>query len=80
MKKIAQNIIIKTEVKTDFIMDNNGNPTEETYNYKEYDIVDGEGFVLEIGRYTQETITIEEIINNTGIAFGISTWIINESN
>jgi predicted secreted protein len=75
MNRIAENIIIKTELKTDFVLDYNGNPTQETYNYKEYDVVDGEGFVLETGSYTEEEITVEEILNKTGIAFGISTWI-----
>lgn len=75
MRKTAENIIIKTELKTDFVLDYNGNPTEETYNYKEYDVVDAEGNVLETGRYTEEEITVEEILNKTGIAFGVSVWI-----
>jgi hypothetical protein len=75
MKRIAHNIIIKTEVKTDFITDDNGNPTEETYEYKEYDIVDEEGFILETGRYMDEEITVQEILNRTGIAFGISAYV-----
>jgi hypothetical protein len=75
MKRIAQNILIENEVKTDFILDSRGEPTEQTYEYKEYKIVDGEGNVLEIGRYTQESITVEEILERTGIKFGLSTWI-----
>jgi hypothetical protein len=75
--KIAHNIIIKTEVKTDFVLDELGNPTQETYEYKEYDIVDDEGYVLEIGRYTDEEITVQDILNRTGIVFGVSKWFIN---
>lgn len=77
MKRIAQNILIENEIKTDFILDQEGNPTEETYNYKEYKVVDEEGYVLEVGRYTEDSITVEEICERTGIRFGISTWIFN---
>jgi hypothetical protein len=75
MKRLAHNIIIKTEIKTDFIIDDYGLPTEETYEYKEYDVLDEEGFVLETGRYMDETITVEEILNRTGIVFGLSAWL-----
>jgi len=75
MRRIAQNILIENEIKTDFILDNDGKPTDETYNYKEYKVVDGDGNVLEVGRYTDDTITVEEICDRTGIRFGISTWI-----
>jgi hypothetical protein len=77
MIKTAHDIEIKTEIKTDFIPDMFGNPTEETYEYKEYHVLDEEGTVLEIGRYTSETITKEEILQRTGIVFGVSKWIIN---
>jgi hypothetical protein len=77
MKKIANNIIIKTEVKTDFVLDRFGKPTEETYEYREYDVVDEEGTTLETGRYFTEHTTVEEICNNTGIKFGLSAWIID---
>jgi hypothetical protein len=75
MKRIAENILIENEVKVGFVLDNEGNQTEETYNYKEYKVVDGEGNVLEVGQYTEETITVEEILSNTGIRFGVSAWI-----
>jgi hypothetical protein len=77
MKRIAENILIENEVKTDFVLDNQGNPTEETYNYKEYKVVDKDNNVLEVGRWTDETITVEEILQRTGIKFGVSTWITN---
>jgi hypothetical protein len=75
MKRIAENILIENEVKTDFVLDNQGNPTEETYNYKEYKVVDKEGNVLEVGQYTDESITVEDILQRTGIRFGVSAWI-----
>jgi hypothetical protein len=78
MEKIATNIIIKTEIKTDFVLNQFGQPTEETYEYKEYDVVDDEGYVLETGKYTDEEITVQDILDRTGIAFGISKWHINE--
>jgi hypothetical protein len=74
--KIAENIVIKDELKIDFTLDYFGNPTGETYSYKEYHIVDKDGDVLEIGRYTQETITIQEILDMTGIKFGVSGWFV----
>lgn len=75
--RIAQSINIKNEIKTAFITDINGNPTEETYEYKEYEVLDSEGNVLEVGKYTQESITVEEILQQTGIVFGVSAWIFN---
>jgi hypothetical protein len=75
MKRIAENILIENEVKVGFVLDEEGNETEETYNYKEYKVVDKEGNVLEVGQYTEESITVEEILQRTGIKFGVSTWI-----
>jgi hypothetical protein len=71
----AHNIIIENEIKTDFILDEKGQATENTYEYKEYKVVNELGDVLEIGRYTEETITVEEILQRTGIVFGLSRWI-----
>jgi len=75
MTRIAENILIENEVKVGFVLDEQGNETEETYNYKEYKVVDGEGNVLEIGEYIEETITVEEILQRTGIRLGLSAWI-----
>jgi hypothetical protein len=75
MKRIAEKILIENEIKTDFILDEEGNPTEETYEYKEYKVLDSDDFVLEVGRWTEESITVEEILKNTGIKFGVSAWI-----
>lgn len=74
MKRIAENIIIKTEVKVGFVLDEEGNETEETYEYKEYEVVDKDGNVLEVGQYVDETITVEDICNRTGIKFRVSAW------
>jgi hypothetical protein len=73
--RIAESINIKTEVKVGFILDENGNETGETYNYKEYEVLDKDGNVLEVGKYTDETITVEEILSRTGIKFGVSAWV-----
>jgi len=73
--RIAESINIKTEVKVGFVLDENGNETSETYNYKEYEVLDKDGDVLEVGQYTDETITVEEICNRTGIKFGVSAWL-----
>ena len=73
--RIAESINIKTEVKVGFVLDENRNETEETFNYKEYEVLDKDGDVLEVGRYTDETITVEEICNRTGIKFGVSAWV-----
>lgn len=75
MKRIAHNIVIENEVKVDFVLDNEGKSTEETYNYKEYKVVDEDNNVLEIGRWTDETITVEQILQRTGIKLGVSAWI-----
>ena len=77
MKRIAENILIENEVKTSFVLDREGNETEETYTYKEYKVVDSEGVVLEVGQYTEETTTVEEILQKTGIRLGLSAWITN---
>jgi len=75
MKRIAEKILIENEIKTDFILDEQGNPTEETYEYKEYKVLDSDDYILEVGRWTEESITVEEILKNTGIKFGVSAWI-----
>jgi hypothetical protein len=75
MVRIAESINIKTEVKTDYVINDYGYPTEETYEYREYDVLDVDNNTLETGRYTEETITLEEILERTGIQFGLSKWI-----
>jgi hypothetical protein len=75
MERIAHNIIIKNEIKTGFLTNEFGQPTEEIYEYREFDIIDKEGFVLETAKYFTETTTVEEICNDSGIVFGVSTWI-----
>jgi hypothetical protein len=77
MKKIADNIIIDDIIKTDFILDVEGKETSETYQYKEYFIVDVEGNILETGRYIEDNITIEDICERTGIKLGYSYYVFN---
>jgi hypothetical protein len=74
MKRIAESIIIENEIKTDFVLDMFGK-TEETYDYKEYKVLDKDDNVLEVGRYTEDTITVDEILDITGIKFGVSYWL-----
>jgi hypothetical protein len=76
MKRLAHSINIKPEVKIDFVLDQNGNPTEETFEYREFEVLDEDGVILEIGKYFSQTITLEEILISTGIKFGVSTWFI----
>ena len=75
MKKIAEKIVIENEVKTGFVLDEEGNETTQTYTYKEYKVLDKDDEVLEVGQYTEETITVQEILDRTGIKFGVSAWI-----
>ena len=75
MKKIAEKIVIENEVKTGFVLDEEGNQTAQTYTYKEYKVLDKDDEVLEVGQYTEETITVQEILDRTGIKFGVSAWI-----
>jgi hypothetical protein len=75
MKIVAHDIIVENELKTDFILDDYGNPTENTYQFKEYKIIDIEGNVLEVCRYTQDTITKDEICETTGLKLGFTYYI-----
>lgn len=61
--KIANNITINPEIKT----------TEEGENYKNYSVIDSEGFVLEVGLCLVDD-TIQDILARTGIEFGTSAW------
>ena len=75
MKRIAHSIEILDQIKTDFIMDENGNPTEETYEYKEVHVKDELGDILESFRVGIDIETDEQFFNTTGVRLGISTWI-----
>jgi len=76
MKKIVDRIIIENETKTDFIIDNYGNQTDNIYSFKECKVVDSNDEVLEIIRYTEDTITVDEILQRTGIRIGITYYIV----
>jgi hypothetical protein len=75
MKRIAERIEIKDEIKTDFIPDELGNPTEETYEYKEVLIFDKDDVLLEAFRVGTDVETDEQFFNSTGVRLGLSTWI-----
>lgn len=74
MRKIAESIEILNEIKTDFVLDQNGNPTEEIYEYKEVLVKDAEGDVLEAFRVGVDIETDEQFFNSTGVKLGISSW------
>jgi hypothetical protein len=76
IKKIVENILIEDEIKIGFFLDDDGNETEETYEYKECKVVDSNDEVLEIIRYTEDTITVDEILQRTGIRIGITYYIV----
>ena len=76
--RIAQNILIENEIKIGEFYDMTGQPNGVTYSYKEYKVVDETNYVLEVGRYIEDSITVEEICSRTGIILGVSAWIINE--
>jgi hypothetical protein len=73
--RTAQSIEILDEIKTDFVNDQNGNPTEETYEYKEVLIKDINGDVLEKFRVSIEVDTNEKFFNQTGVKLGVSSWV-----
>jgi hypothetical protein len=75
MKRIANSIEILPEIKTDFQLDMNENPTEETYEYKEVLVKDDLGDVLETFRVGVDIETGEQFFNTTGVRLGISAWI-----
>lgn len=74
MLKKAHDIIIKNEVKEDFIYDFEGNKTDEIYTFREFEIIDEEGVILEVMRYTEENPTKEELLQSRGIVLGLSAW------
>lgn len=73
--RIATSIEILDEIKTDFIGDELGNPTEETYEYKEVLIKDADGDILETFRMGVDVETDEDFFNQTGVKLGVSTWV-----
>lgn len=67
MKKIAASITINQNVQT-------GQVT--------YDVLDEEGTVLDSGQYEDEEglieeVTVQDILNVTGIQFGLSSYIVS---
>lgn len=78
MKRIAEKIIVRDEVKSDFMLDQDGQVTDISYDYIEYDILDKGNNVLHTGTTSRLDSTAEEIRKNLGIKFGFSAWITND--
>ena len=72
--RIAHSIEIIDEIKTDFITDEQGNPTQETYEYKEVLVKDELGDTLEPMRVGIDVETDEQFFRSTGVKLGVSTW------
>ena len=78
MRKVAEKIVVRKEIKSDFMLDMEGNPTEVSYQYKEYDILDKDDNVIETNRTTDLNANSEDIRKSLGIKFGVSIWITND--
>lgn len=78
MKRVAEKIVVREEIKSDFMLDMEGNPTEVSYQYKEYDILDKDNNVIETNRTTNLKANSEYIRKSLGIKFGVSAWITND--
>lgn len=78
MRKVAEKIVVREEIKSDVMLDIEGNPTDISYEYKEYDILDKDDNIIETSRTTDLNANSEDIRKSLGIKFGISTWITND--
>jgi len=78
MRKVAEKIVVREEIKSDFMLDMEGNLTDISYEYKEYDILDKDDNIIETSRTTDLNANSEDIRKSLGIKFGISTWITND--
>lgn len=78
MRKVAEKIVVREEIKSDFMLDMEGNPIETSYQYKEYDILDKDDNVIETNRTTDLNANSEDIRKSLGIKFGVSIWITND--
>ena len=63
--RVANSIEILEETKLDFVQDQNGNPTEETYEYKEVLIKDINGDILEVFRVGSVVETPEQFFSQS---------------
>lgn len=72
--RVANSIEILDETKLDFVQDKKGNPTEETYEYKEVLVKDINGDTLEIFRVGSDVETPEQFFSQTGVKIGVSAW------
>jgi hypothetical protein len=73
--RVANSVEILDEIKTDFIQDENGDQTEETYEYKEVLVKDINGDILETFRVGTEIVTHEQFFSQTGVKIGVSSWV-----
>jgi hypothetical protein len=73
--RVAHSIEILEEIKTDFIRDEEGNPTEETYEYKEVLVKDINGDILEAMKVGTDVETDEQFFGATGVKLGVSAWM-----
>jgi hypothetical protein len=73
--RVAHSIEILEEIKTDFITDEQENPTEETYEYKEVLVKDINGDILEAMRVGTDIETDEQFFGATGVKLGVSAWM-----
>lgn len=78
MRKVAEKIVVREEIKSDFMLDMEGNPIETSYQYKEYDILDKDDNVIETNITTDLNANSEDIRKSLGIKFGVSIWITND--
>jgi len=78
MRKVAEKIVVREEIKSDVMLDIEGNPTDISYEYKEYDILDKDDNLIETSWTTDLNANSEDIRKSLGIKFGISTWITND--
>jgi hypothetical protein len=76
-KKIAYKIVIQDKIKEDFVLDDNGEATDEKYSYKEFFLLAEDDTLLE-RRKCNINDTEENILRNTGIQLGSSAYYIQE--
>ena len=72
MRRVAHNIEIIDEIKSDTVVEEG---YSYTYEYKEVHIKDEKGDVLETFRVGIDIETDEQFFNSTGVRLGLSAWI-----
>ena len=77
MRRVANSIILSDKIEEDFILDEMAQPTEDSYQFKRYAILDVNDNIIEEGRTLNLNANTEDIRKSLGIEFGTSTWITN---